>query len=96
MRILIWKKEVVTLKRMQSLISHVMLAIWLVEAMSHTVAATPAVQRERVHIRLHLNCEKKKRGTGMGAVLVARMDKLVETVSMPRGITTPCRDKKRL
>ena len=30
----------------------------------------------------------------MGAVLVARMDKLVETVSMPRGITTPCRDKK--
>ena len=37
---------------------------------------------------------KKKRGTGMGAVLVARMDKLVETVSMPRGITAPCRDKK--
>jgi hypothetical protein len=32
----------------------------------------------------------------MGAVLVARMDKLVETVSMPRGITAPCRDKKRL
>jgi len=39
---------------------------------------------------------KKKKGTGMGAVLVARMDKLVETVSMPRGITAPCRDKKRL
>ena len=72
-----------------------MLAIWLVEAMSQTVAATPAVQRERVHINLHLNCEKK-RGTGMGAVLVAHMDKLVETVSMPRGITAPCRDKKRL
>jgi hypothetical protein len=37
-----------------------MLAIWLVEAMSHTVAATPAVKKERVHIRLHLNCEKRK------------------------------------
>jgi len=31
----------------------------------------------------------------MGAVLVARMDKLVETISMPRGITAPCRDKKK-
>jgi hypothetical protein len=38
---------------------------------------------------------KKKKGTGMGAVLVARMDKLVETISMPRGITAPCRDKKK-
>jgi hypothetical protein len=38
--------------------------------------------------------QKKKRGTGMGAVLVARLDKIVETVSMPRGITAPCRDKK--
>jgi hypothetical protein len=31
----------------------------------------------------------------VGAVLVARLDKLVETVSMLRGITTPCRDKKK-
>jgi len=31
-----------------------------VEAMSQTVAVTPAVQRERVHIRLHLNSEKRK------------------------------------
>ncbi|KAJ6882209.1 hypothetical protein NC651_028732 [Populus alba x Populus x berolinensis] len=30
----------------------------------------------------------------MGAALVARMDKIFETVSMPRGITAPCRDKK--
>jgi hypothetical protein len=37
-----------------------MLAIWLVEAMSQTVAATPVVQRERVHIILHLNAGKKK------------------------------------
>ena len=63
--------------------------------MSQTVAVTPAVQRERVHIRLHLNSEKK-RGKGVGAVLVACLDKLVETISMPRGITTPCRDKKML
>jgi len=39
---------------------------------------------------------KKKRGKGVGAVLVTCLDKLVETVSMPRGITTPCRDKKIL
>ena len=38
--------------------------------------------------------QKKKRGTGMGAALVAHMDKNFETVSMPRGITAPCRDKK--
>jgi len=31
----------------------------------------------------------------MGAVLVACMDKLVDTVSMPRGITAPCGDKKK-
>jgi len=38
---------------------------------------------------------KKKRGKGVGAVLVARLDKLVETVSMLRGITAPCKDKKK-
>jgi hypothetical protein len=37
-----------------------MLAIWLVEAMSQTVAATLVVQRERVHIILYLNAEKRK------------------------------------
>jgi len=31
----------------------------------------------------------------VGAVLVARLDKLVETVSMLRGITAPCKDKKK-
>jgi hypothetical protein len=38
---------------------------------------------------------KKKRGTGMGSQLVARLDKLVETVSMPREIRAPSRDKKK-
>ena len=38
---------------------------------------------------------KKKRGTRMRAVLVACLDKLIEIVSMPRGITAPCRDKKK-
>jgi hypothetical protein len=60
MRILTWKKEVATLKMMQSLISVGMLATWLVEAISQIVAATPTVQRERVHIRLLLNCKKRK------------------------------------
>jgi hypothetical protein len=63
---------------MQSLISYMMLAIWLVEAMSQTVAATPVVQRERVHIILHLNAGKKK-GTGMGAQLFACLDQLIES-----------------
>jgi len=45
-----------------------------VEAMSQTVAATPVMQRERVHIILYLNSEKKKRGIKMGAQLFARLD----------------------
>jgi len=76
---------------MQSLISYMMLAIWLVEAMSQTVAATPIVQRKRVHIILYLNAGKKK-GTGMGAQLFARLDQLVESVSITRESTIPCRD----
>jgi hypothetical protein len=41
-------------------------------------------------------CRKKKRGTGMGAQLVSRLDQLVETILMSREITAPFKDKKRL
>jgi len=70
-----------------------MLVIWLVEAMWQTVAATPTVQKERVHITLHLKAEKKE-GTGMGAQLFSCLDQLVQTVSKPRESITPSRDKK--
>jgi len=41
-------------------------------------------------------CWKKKSGTGMGAQLFARLNQLVESVSITRESTTPCRDKKGL
>ena len=33
---------------------------WLVEAMSQTIAATTIVQREMIHIILHLNARKRR------------------------------------
>jgi len=39
-------------------------------------------------------CRKKKRETGMGAQLFACLDQLIESVSITKESTTPCRDKK--
>jgi hypothetical protein len=39
-------------------------------------------------------CRKKKRGIGMGAQLFARLDQLIESVSITKESTDPCRDKK--
>jgi hypothetical protein len=49
-----------TLKRMQYLILYMILAIWLVEAISRIVATTIVVLREKVHDILHLNVRKRK------------------------------------
>jgi len=38
---------------------------------------------------------RKKKGTGMGAQLFARLDQLVESVFMTRESTIPSRDKKK-
>jgi len=39
-------------------------------------------------------CQKKKRGTGIGAQLFTRLNRLVECVSMTRESTPTSRDKK--